>query len=72
VLLEELMAEGTLGCQNCSGPTSQSYEISELVEVAGELHETPVITIVYYCRLCLELMAVGDWKALEARKAILT
>lgn len=57
------------GCQNCGAP-AESFELSRLVEVAGELDETPVVAIWHLCELCARLVIAHNWKGLTGRKEV--
>lgn len=62
------MQEGNEPCPNCQSPDQHSFEISRLIEQDGELHETPLVTILHLCEFCLTLMTGSNWSALEARR----
>lgn len=58
------------GCQNC-GESASGFEVSRLVEVAGELDETPVVAIRHWCRICADLLIAHNWKGLADREKVL-
>ncbi len=68
ILLEHLLADGAEGCQNCYAFPPENFEISRLIEVDGELHETRLVALLHYCEGCLALLVARNWSALDRRR----